>query len=417
MEKGTSLKQPVCYPYLRADRHLFHRLKDLKLQRSLSIFLLITLMAIAVQCFTPAIAKGDSLQAEPNLVALDSPESFQVKALSTSNASSEPITIKPGMTRYTMWEWNKYYFIPETTSIYRFEDNDGADTYEPLDEAKKLNGYWAELNVTEINESPENNTEVFSRILLGAGEYSKHGSVAYFKLEAGHKYQIEFFNHNSVFLVGPSDPNAKHQNVFFLGDSNVSVGYTFRQHGIRYRVTKANYKENCYEAAMEYATEKGISSYEDWLVLPEDLLDGHPYAFQPDSRGIRFCCTSVDKRAIPIAIKRAKARKQLFKLSSKTTRSRSIKIPRQRAFKLVAAGTGFVGWDYVWSFKKMKGNKRISVTKNGDIIVGKGCKKGLYKVRVKAKIQRKYESKKNAKKFGVYLRPSYRLIDLKIRVK
>lgn len=72
------------------------------------------------------------------------------------------------------------------------------------------------------------------------------------------------------------------------------------------------------------------------------------------------------------------AKGKTVKVKKATVKKKSVKIKRAKAITVKNA----VG---ALSFKKAKGNKKITVAKNGKITVKKGLKKGTYKVKIKVK--------------------------------
>ncbi|MCR5207849.1 MAG: hypothetical protein K6C14_05160, partial [Eubacterium sp.] len=70
------------------------------------------------------------------------------------------------------------------------------------------------------------------------------------------------------------------------------------------------------------------------------------------------------------------AKGRTVKLSAKKLKKKKLTVKRSKAIQVKNA-TGKL------SFKKSKGNKKITVKKNGKIVVKKGLKKGTYKIKIK----------------------------------
>ena len=93
----------------------------------------------------------------------------------------------------------------------------------------------------------------------------------------------------------------------------------------------------------------------------------------------------------PAAVKKTA---QKIKVTTKSKKLKWSKLNKQKlTFKIKAAASG----KGKLTFKKVKGNKKITVSKAGKVTVKKGLKKGTYKVRVKVSAAAKGNYKKAAK--------------------
>ena len=91
---------------------------------------------------------------------------------------------------------------------------------------------------------------------------------------------------------------------------------------------------------------------------------------------------------------RVKVKTKKIKVKQKTLKKKSIAVKKKKVFA-VKKGVGKI------SFKKIKGNKKIRVTANGELIISKGLKKGTYSVKVQVKASGNGDYKKGVKKVKI----------------
>ena len=97
-----------------------------------------------------------------------------------------------------------------------------------------------------------------------------------------------------------------------------------------------------------------------------------------ESSRLNYLVTKVTIKPIKKKANTLFAKGKTVKLQAKTLKKKAVSLKRSKAITVKKAQGKL-------SYKKAKGNKKITVAKNGKITVKKGLKKGTYKVKIKVK--------------------------------
>lgn len=312
------------------------------------------------------------------------------------STTDETYVIKDGIFPYTLLECTEGVFVPAQSGLYRFDDREG------YEDGGYGTSYKEDGSMTDVN-------KVSVYRLVTADDTSSKKLVAKFtlcderdgttihsqclELEKGVPYLVVMRSYCGYLIAGGARFNKSEMYIGMADVGNVE-GKTLIRGGVVYKLTKADAATGMYTSSVVGAKKAAlkIRGCRTWTELSDylasDIEEGYAGVLY---KGIYFTTTKIEKKSIPgyvdvMAEKRSMAHKKswigkpILCVNYSEIKKKNQIIKRDVAFRDDGGSSSKV------IYKKIKGNRKIKVSKSGNITLKKGLKKGVYKVRVRASV-------------------------------